>query len=65
MTNTYTIQWLDEHKQVYDELYDCDWKEVSHFKYQAKYYHLCIRVLNTTQCTTTTYNYLPAELYCN
>lgn len=43
--NLYTIQWLDEWGQVYDTLEDCEYSEVVHYRREAKYMHLDIKVI--------------------
>lgn len=43
--NLYTIHWLDDWGQVYETLEDLEFSEVVHYRREAKYMHLDIKVI--------------------
>lgn len=40
----YTVEWLDDHNEPYDTLEDLTYKQMVHYRQEAKYMHLDIRV---------------------
>lgn len=40
----YTVEWLDDYNEPYETLKDLTYKEMVHYRQQAKYMHLDIRV---------------------
>lgn len=61
--SAYTVEWLDEYGQVYETIDDLISQEVTQFRRDAKYCHLCIRVTNKANGKKTVYNYLDSALY--
>ena len=59
----YTIEWLDEYGQVYEYIDLSDYKDVIHYRRQAKYLHERIRIINRSIGKQTEYNYLDPILY--
>ncbi len=42
--NLYTVEWLDDYGEVYEIMDDLIFNEMVHYRQQAKYLHLDIRV---------------------
>ena len=47
--NLYTIHWLDDWGEVYETLEDLEYREVVHYRRDAKYMHLDIKVIKQNQ----------------
>jgi hypothetical protein len=59
----YTIEWLDEYGQVYEYIDLLDYKNVIHYRGQAKHLHERIRIINRSTGKQTEHNYLDPILY--
>lgn len=42
--NLYTVEWLDDYGVAYDIIEDLNYKQMVHYRQEAKYKHLDIRV---------------------
>lgn len=40
----YTVEWLDDYGEVYESIEDLTYKQMVHYRQEAKYMHLNIRV---------------------
>ena len=47
--NLYTVTWLDDDFQPYETLEDLTYEQMVHYRQEAKFYHLDIRVEKQTQ----------------
>lgn len=43
--NLYTVEWLDDYGVAYDIIEDLNYKQMVHYRQEAKYMHLDIRVI--------------------
>lgn len=40
----YTVEWLDDYNETYETIKDLTYKQMVHYRQEAKYMHLDIRV---------------------
>lgn len=40
----YTVEWLDDYNETYETIEDLTYKQMVHYRQEAKYMHLDIRV---------------------
>ena len=43
--NLYTVEWLDDYGVTYDAIEDLTFKQMVHYRQEARYMHLNIRVI--------------------
>lgn len=41
----YTVEWLDDYNEVYERIEDIIFKEMVHYRQEAKYMHLDINII--------------------
>lgn len=50
--NLYTVEWLDDYGVAYDIIEDLNYKQMVHYRQEAKYMHLDIRVIKKSKTTS-------------